>query len=481
MDCNMGMLSSSTIGRRLLYRCELICIAGIVVMLVMAALPVPAVYAKTSASDWATFMESTARTGYNKAESIINPKSAPNLKLHWQDMATSAISAQPIEANGMVYWGSWDGLEHASRLSDGKDIWTANLGQTQGDCIHIPQGVLSTATVATEKIGGKSTPVVFVGGGDVQLYALNANTGAVIWKTQLGTQPSYFLYSATAVFDGSVYIGVSSLGDCPLIQGQVVRVNAQTGAIQNTFNTVPSGCIGGSVWGSPSIDTKTKIIYFATGNPGTCGQPEPLTDAVVALNAKNLSLVGSWQIPPSQQVNDGDFGSTPTLFSATINGTLHQMAGLINKNGIYYAFDRTSISAGPLWEDQLAAPISQNGTGNNISSSAWDGSTLYAAAAKTTISGMSCTGGIRAINPANGSYLWQVCLSNDVLDPVSAVPGLVILGSGPNILIFNAKTGQQLFSFTDTNKNSKFWGPASISRGVLYQGNADGILYAFGT
>ncbi len=202
---------------------------------------------------------------------------------------------------------------------------------------------------------------------------------------------------------------------------------------------------------------------------------------MVALNAKNLSLVGSWQIPPSQQVNDGDFGSTPTLFSATINGTLHQMAGLINKNGIYYAFDRTNISAGPLWEDQLAAPISQNGTGNNISSSAWDGSTLYAAAAKTTINGMSCTGSIRAVNPANGSYLWQVCLSNNVLDPVTAVPGLVVLGSGPNIFIFDAKTGQQLFSFTDMNKNSRFDGPASISRGVLYQGNMDGILYAFGT
>ncbi len=477
----MGMLPGNAIGRRGLFGGMLIGVVGMLVMLVMAALPRPVVYAKVSASDWTTFLESNARTGYNKAESIINPKSAPNLKLHWQDMAGGAISAQPIEANGMVYWGSWDGLEHASRLSDGKDVWTANLGQTGGDCIHTPQGVLSTATVATEKIGGKSTPVVFVGGGDVQLYALNANTGAVIWKTRLGTQPSYFLYSSTAVFDGSVYIGVSSLGDCPLIQGQVVQVNAKTGAIQNTFNVVPSGCIGGSLWGSPTIDTKTKTLYFATGNAGSCGQSEPMTDALVALKATNLSLVGSWQIPPSQQVNDGDFGSTPTLFSATINGTVHQMAGAINKNGIYYAFDRTNISAGPLWQDQLAAPISQNGTGNNISSSAWDGSTLYAAAAKTTINGMSCSGSIRAINPTNGSYLWQVCLSQNVLDPVTAVPGLVVLGSGTNIFIFDAKTGQQLFSFSDTNKNSKFYGPASISRGVLYQGNADGILYAFGT
>jgi polyvinyl alcohol dehydrogenase (cytochrome) len=450
------------------------------IMLAAVVMPGPVVNAKIKSGNWPTFLASNARTGYNGAESIINPKSAPTLKLHWQNMAAGAISAQPIEANGKVYWGSWDGLEHASRLSDGKDVWTANLGQTSGNCIQTPQGVLSTATVASLKIGGKTTPVVFVGGGDVQLYALNANTGAVIWKTRLGTQPSYFLYSATAYFNGSVYIGVSSLGDCPLIQGQVVQVNASTGVIQHTFNVVPSGCIGGSVWGSPSIDTTTNIIYFATGNGGTCGQAEPLTDAVVALNATDLSLAGSWQIPTSQQVNDGDFGSTPTLFTATINGTVHQMAGLINKNGIYYAFDRTNITAGPLWEDQLAAPISQRGTGNNISSSAWDGSTLYAAAAVTTINGMNCSGSIRAINPADGSYLWQVCLSRSVLDPVTVVPGLVELGSSTNIFIFDAKTGNQLFTFQDTNKKSVFNGPGSISNGVLYQGNADGILYAFG-
>jgi hypothetical protein len=180
------------------------------------------------------------------------------------------------------------------------------------------------------------------------------------------------------------------------------------------------------------------------------------------VHASDLSLVGSWQVPTSQQVKDGDFGSTPTLFTATINGTVHQMTGLINKNGVYYAFDRTNISAGPLWEDQLAAPISMRGTGNNISSSAWDGSTLYAAAAVTTINGTNCSGSIRAINPADGSYLWQVCLSHNVLDPVTAVPGLVELGSGMNMFIFDAKTGNQLFSFQDTNKKS-----ASMVRAVF--------------
>src|SRR6185312_6363891 len=145
MDCDMGILSEEAGNSRGRYQASLLCVAGMLFMLVMAMMPGPVVNAKARSGDWSTFMASNARTGYNGAESIINRKTAPNLKLHWQDTA-GAISAQPIEANGMVYWGSWDGLEHASNLSDGTDAWTANLGQTSGDCIQTPQGVLSTAT-----------------------------------------------------------------------------------------------------------------------------------------------------------------------------------------------------------------------------------------------------------------------------------------------------------------------------------------------
>jgi outer membrane protein assembly factor BamB len=90
-------------------------------------------------------------------------------------------------------------------------------------------------------------------------------------------------------------------------------------------------------------------------------------------------------------------------------------------------------------------------------------------------------GSLRALNPASGAFLWQDCLGHDVPAPVIAVPGLVEVGSGPSLIIVNATTGNQLFSFQDTHPNSNFAGPASISNGVLYQGNIDGTLYAFGT
>ena len=439
----------------------------------------PRQQAVLAASDnWPTYMGNNERTSFNGAETTINPTSAPHLKLHWKLKAAGRVTTQPIEANGLVYWGSWDGVEHATNPSTGVDVWTANLGQSTATCSHTLNGVLSSAAVASVPVNGVTTPVVFVGGGDANTYALNANTGAVVWHTPLGSVPDIFLYGSPAVYKGSVYMGVSSHDDCPLIQGQLVQLNASTGMVQHTFNVVPSGCTGGSVWVAPTIDAATNTLYVGTGNAGTCSTSETMAVALVALRTTDLSFVGSWQIPVSQQSPDGDFGSTATLFKATIGGVLHQMVGLLNKNGVYYAFDRSTISAGPLWQVRLAAPVA-NGE-NNVASSAWDGARLYEAAGSTTINGATCAGSLRALDPASGVFQWQDCLTADVLAPVTVVQGLAEIGSGTSFMLVNTKTGKQLFSFLDKSATSHFEGPGSISNGVLYHGNTDGYLYAFG-
>jgi len=176
-----------------------------------------------------------------------------------------------------------------------------------------------------------------------------------------------------------------------------------------------------------------------------------------------------------------DFGNTPTFFKATIGGVLHKMIGITNKNGTYYAFDRTNISAGPMWTATLAEPggSPDNGQGT-ISSSSWDGTNLYAAGAVTTINGVSCHGSLRALNPTNGAFLWELCLGKNVIGAVISAPGLVIVGTGPYMFVVDASTGKKLFTYHDTVTGAGFWAAASISNGVLYIGNMDGKLYAFG-
>jgi outer membrane protein assembly factor BamB len=43
----------------------------------------------------------------------------------------------------------------------------------------------------------------------------------------------------------------------------------------------------------------------------------------------------------------------------------------------------------------------------------------------------------------------------------------------------DASTGSVLFQYQDTNP-SYFWGAASVSSGIVYVGNSDGRLFAFG-
>jgi polyvinyl alcohol dehydrogenase (cytochrome) len=436
--------------------------------------------ARAATGDWPTFLGSNARTGYNAAENTITSSTAANLKVHWVAQSSAHLSGEPVEANGLVYWGDWNGVEHATNPSTGKEVWATSLGSKPGPCTPV-YGVTGSATFASVSINGVTTPAVFVSGGTIKLYALNANTGAILWQSSLGAAADQFIFGSTAVFNGSVYVGIASDIDCPLVQGQMVQVNASTGAIQHVFSLVPSGCIGGGVWGSPTIDDATGMLYFGTGNRGKCSKPEPYAQAVVELNASTFSLVGSWQVPGSDAVTDGDYGSTPTLFQATIQGTSHSMVGLVNKDGYYYALDRTKVSAGALWKVRISVGGSSPETGNgSISSSAYDGSTLYAAGGITTIGGRTCHGSLRALDPNTGAFLWQMCLSNPVLDSVAAIPGLVVVGSGNTMSVVNSATGNTLYSYRDPANNGRFWGAASISNGILYDGSRSGKLFAFG-
>jgi polyvinyl alcohol dehydrogenase (cytochrome) len=262
----------------------------------------------------------------------------------------------------------------------------------------------------------------------------------------------------------------------------VDQLDAASGKILNTFVVQTPGC-GGSVWGSPAIDEVAGTVYFATGNHGKNCTGNQYTSSLVELNASDLSFVASWKKPKTLGLGDDDFGSTPTLFSATIKGVTRSMVGLVNKNGVYYAFDRANIGAGPLWTAPIAASGSCPECGQgSISSSSYDGHTLYVAGGSTTIivNGVSttCAGSIDALDPATGNFIWRDCLSHPVLAPVTTLPGLVVVGSGPLLLIMSTTDGSQLFSYQEIS-GGRFWGPATVSNGVLYQGNIDGNFYAF--
>jgi len=432
------------------------------------------------AGNWPTYMGGNAHKGFNNFETILNANSVRNLKLHWTYKAGDWISSQVIVVNGKLYWGSADGYEYAMNLN-GQVLWRTFLGnipQSPPTCFPTSAGVTAPATVSNVLIRGKMTSVVFVGGGDTQLYALDAANGNIIWHTALGVPPNMMIWAGASVYNGSVYIGRSSYGDCPLEPGEFFQINASTGAIQHSFVTVAAGCVGGGIWMTPTIDEAHGTVYISTGTIHTCATYELYAYALLEFDAKTLSLLHSWQVPKDQQGNDDDFGSTPMLFAAAIHGTVHNMIGLVNKNGIYYALDRANISAGPLWETRVSTPAPN--ARSSISSSAWDEKRIYIGDSHTIIGGRDCVGSIRALNSSTGNILWEHCLPGKVQGSAMVVPGVVAIGAGAFLYVLDSRTGATLFSYHDPSAVSLFWGTPTISNGMLYIGNKDGTLFAFG-
>lgn len=451
-------------------------IVGIILVLATAisvVVHIPKQPVHAAGGDWPTFLSDTARTGFNPAETSINVNTVAKLYNYWTYSTGRSISTQAVEANGMIYAGSWDGNEYATDLT-GKKIWSNPISPLTPDCANSTRvfGVGSPATVASVLINGIMTSVLYVGSSDGYLYALDAMTGVTIWKTSLSSVSHTFVWSNPLVYNGNVYVGLSSVDDCPLVQGGIAEVDAVTGVTQHIFHDVPDGCVGGSIWSSPAVDETTGMIYATVGNGRSCNkQPETYTSAFLELQASDLTLVDYWGVPASQLGSDSDFGATPTLFTATIGGVQQPMIGALNKNGLYYALNRTSLQSGPVWEARI-------GTGRrDIAASAFDGTQLYVGSLNTTINGTKCYGSLRALDPATGTFLWQDCLIGPVDTAVSVVPGVAFVGTGRFLEAIDTTTGNALFKGKLSNV---IYSSASISNGVVYIGDKSGNFYAFG-
>jgi outer membrane protein assembly factor BamB len=464
-------------------------------------------YASTAASSHplplATYHGDNARTGYS-TDSSITASNAGHLTQRWSVDVRTSLSDQPVVDGGVVYWGDWKGDFHATTVS-GRPLWSTFLGTAPKPAVCpynlATQGVVSSPTIGT----AHGQNLVWVGGGAGQVVALNATTGAIVWSTRLGSPPEHEVWASPLLYDGSIYIGVASWNDCPVVDGAFFRLNATTGAIQAVNHLDPSPkCIGPGVWSSASVDPTTNSVYVTTSNANLRSNPNatcqiPEQEAVLKLNSRTLATESVWALPEAQQIGDSDFGGSPMLFSATIDGVNRQLVGAVNKNGIFYAFDRTNLAAGPVWSYTAeSAPLAQAASSssdacvdvNTISSSAWAGSDSPVMVAGLAQKGNSCIGTLAALNSSTGQVEWQTDLPGSIEGAVTEVPGIVAVGAGATVDLLSSSTGQILFSYRETKTTSpkgviygaptgEFWAPPTIAGNTLYVANQDGSLRAF--
>jgi hypothetical protein len=289
---------------------------------------------------------------------------------------------------------------------------------------------------------------VYVSGGDGDLFALDAATGAIDWQSVIATpsttQNDYYDWSSPTLLNGKVYVGVSSQCDEPLVPNSgLYEYNASTGALVKQYFTMPSGEIGGSIWSSAAADSTG--VYVDSGNnyPGTAPGD---SSSMVSLKLGSLVKTGAWAIPPSQQVEDNDWAASPTLFTTTINGSPMELVTACNKNGYLYAMNVQSVSAGPVWSFDVGAGT-DNGVQSCLGAAIFDGQHLFEPGNSTTINGTQYAGSLRELDPATGQPIWQTGLPVIVLGSPSLDAGGVIAAptygnSGTNgVYLLNASNG----------------------------------------
>jgi outer membrane protein assembly factor BamB len=433
--------------------------------------------------DWPTYLYDNTRSA-SSPEGILNAGNAPTLGLKWSLTTGNSVVASAAVVNGVAYVGSWDGFEYALNASSGAIIWKTSLGiTTNPNCSYpVTAGVTSGATV----VGG----VVYVGGGDSFWYALDANTGAILWKVFTGDNSvagAHYNWSSPLIYNGFAYIGIASNCDNPLVQGQLLQVNLTTHAVTNTAVFVPNGGqVGGGVWTSPAVDAATNTVFLDTGTVNQYTQT--LAQAVVALDATTLAIKSSWALPFQDQTFDSDWGVTPTLVTDTAGD---QLLSLANKNGVLYTFNRNNLAAGPIWQQRIAVggecptcgdgTISSGAFVNNFTIGAYTGPVLFYAAGNNMYNSpgnsVGYQGGVWAFNPGTGAVLWFHPTNGMILGGLAYDNGLLVEGQGNTVEVLNAANGQALYDYTTTGP---IYAGASISRGQIYMGGADGNVYAFG-
>ncbi|PSS28718.1 Polyvinylalcohol dehydrogenase [Actinidia chinensis var. chinensis] len=169
-----------------------------------------------------------------KGELLINPITVPKLRLKWKFFAGKDISATPAVANGVVYFPSWNGYIYVVNAFSGRLIWKQNLGELTG--------LSGTGTVVNVSVS-RATPTIagdllIIGiYGPAFVIAVSRSAGNLIWSTRLDPRPLALITSSGTVYMGAVYVGVSSLEvtlpatQCCTFRGSLAKLNVRNGVI----------------------------------------------------------------------------------------------------------------------------------------------------------------------------------------------------------------------------------------------------------
>lgn len=277
----------------------------------------------------------------------------------WSFKTQGIIRCKPAINEGNVYVASDDGNLYAINAASGMKIWNFNIGRKI-------KRFLPDLTSAPGEYWDymQSSPfidkgVVYVGSGDSCLYAVEAGSGELKWKTKT----KGIIRSSPCVDDNMVYVGS--------FDGFIYAFNITDGSTVWSYDT--HGSNYQHVQPSPKVSNG--ILYCGSRNP-----------YFYALDSKTGKLIWKYS-----------FGGSWVESSAAIVDSTVYVGSSDSKK--VFAFD---TKKGKLqW--------SYSSTGYPWSTPYYYNGTIYIGAAgfANSLTGLA-SGSILAINAANGKLLWKL-------------------------------------------------------------------------
>jgi alcohol dehydrogenase (cytochrome c) len=318
-----------------------------------------ATLAKPAADDWLMRRGNFAAWGFSALDQI-NARNVGRLRLAWAwNMEPGYQEEAPLAHDGVLFLANPKNVVQALDGRSGDLLWEyrRELPKIEGgyhnDLFDRARG---TIALYDDK--------VLLATADAHLVALDAHTGKVIWDTAVADyQQGYTFTSGPLAAHGKVVAGISGCTNPGTGSGCfIVALDAKTGAeVWRTKTIAQPGSPGddswhglpadkrngGSVWTSGSYDPALNLVYWGTGGPiphseivrGTGDGAVLYTDSTLALDADTGKIVWYHQFLPRDNWNL-DHVFEQVLADIAVDGHRRQVLLTIGKPGIIWALDR---------------------------------------------------------------------------------------------------------------------------------------------
>lgn len=242
---------------------------------------------RPQAQGWESFGYDLQRTGYNPNETFVGTGNVGNLQKLWSFNVGTRPMREPVLATGVMINGNSTNVLYAGS-SYGSVLYALNA-QTGAVIWHVPLPYVKFYCDSAKQFGIGATPAIdsvhgrlYVADGADRIHALSLSQGTEFkgWPVTIGMNPAHNNVHAGLTYNPvnrTLYAATSSICDYIPWEGRITAINTASARISGVFypvsGTSQPGGNGGGIWGGggASIDTATNNVLIATGNSDETG------------------------------------------------------------------------------------------------------------------------------------------------------------------------------------------------------------------